>query len=172
MNLEPEHFEWIQPFPSIAKGDIVDGDVWRVFRVREDDLAIGLLVNIGACNAFVPRSLVPLDRRWDLSSLIGQWMMGVVINVDESRRNVVVAPRYFGEYIPPLKSNEERKEVTIPDDYLQLLLDNLRENVPSDDRYRYLGRKNAKRILVALVGQDCGDDADDWERLICSLRPT
>lgn len=96
----------------ISKGDNVDETVTRVLRRREDDYPYGLLVDIGGI-AFVPRSLVPLDQREDLDALVGMWMTGAILKVDEKRGTVVIDP-YFGAHIPPPSSTD----IAISDEYL------------------------------------------------------
>jgi hypothetical protein len=163
----------ISPLPR--EGDIVSGTVWRVARRREESdpygtiagEPFGLLVNIGP-SGFIPRSLIPREYRADLDQLVGKWMKGVVRQVDEERSSVVIEPSYFGEYIRPPKSDA----IAISDTEIQFLIDNLRGEVPSHDSNRFIGSESARNILVALAGEDCGQDADSWERLIRSRRTT
>ncbi len=118
-----------------------------------------LLVDIGF-TAFIPQSLISAEQRDDLDALVGKWMEGVVLEVDKSLK-VIVQPESFAEYVPP-----KPDAASISEAYLKVLLANLRETVPSDDQDRFLGRENAKSILVALTNEDCGYDADQWEHLI------
>ncbi len=143
----------------ISAGEKVEGKVRQVLQRAGEDQPSGLLVDIGF-TAFIPCSLILAEQRDDLDSLVGKWMEGVVHEVDKSLR-VIVQPESFSEYVPP-----KPDATSISEAYLQVLLANLRETVPPDDHDRYLGRENAKSILVALTNEDCGFDADQWEHLI------
>ena len=83
---------------ELSEGDDVEGQVQRVLRRAEDDVAFGLLVDVGY-PAFVPRSLVPADRREDLDALVGQWMQGAIFRPQEDRPPVV-KPESFSEQLP------------------------------------------------------------------------
>ncbi|WP_146459395.1 hypothetical protein [Rubripirellula tenax] len=111
--------------------------------------------------------MMPDQQVAQIDGLVGRRVDGIVRIVDEKRRTVVVTPTRFHEF-PPAKPTHSY----LTDEYLLLLVDNLRPHVDPDDNERYLGDESARNILVAIFDHDAGSDPDAWQQYISERRPT